>query len=116
MVIFGLEKEMLKKRKEYEVVCEDRNYAGVQLIDRNDELCILYEKSNIQQSVLTQGEAEIRRLEDEIRMVKLELKDNQRKIMVARDKVLSVPKLADDVVRLKTEFNLEKEKEKQLSE
>ena len=36
--------------------------------------------------------------------------------MVAREKVLLVPRLADDVVRLKTELNLEKEKEKQLSE
>jgi len=32
--------------------------------------------------------------------------------MVAREKVLLVPRLADDVVRLKTELNLEKEKEK----
>lgn len=75
MVIFALEKEMLSLKQKYEVACEDRNYAGVQLIDRNDELCILYEKNNIQQSVLTQGEAEIKRLEDEIRMVKLELQD-----------------------------------------
>lgn len=31
-----------------QVVIESRNYTGVMLIDRNDELCILYEKSNIQ--------------------------------------------------------------------
>ena len=47
MVIFALEKEMLGLKQKYEVACEDRNYAGVQLIDRNDELCILYEKNNI---------------------------------------------------------------------
>ncbi len=116
MVIFALEKEMLSLKQKYEVACEDRNYAGVQLIDRNDELCILYEKNNIQQSVLTQGEAEIKRLEDEIRMVKLELQDTQRKISVSREKVLLVPQLADEVVQVKTALNLEKEKERDLSQ
>ena len=28
---------------------------GIQLIDRNDELCILYEKSNIQENILKLG-------------------------------------------------------------
>ena len=37
---------------EYEHACESRNYMGIQLIDRNDELCILYEKSNIQENIL----------------------------------------------------------------
>jgi hypothetical protein len=27
---------------------KDRNQVGISLIDRNDELCILYEKSNVQ--------------------------------------------------------------------
>lgn len=53
MVVFALEREMSALKQKYETACEDRNYAGVQLIDRNDELCILYEKNNIQQSVLT---------------------------------------------------------------
>ena len=39
---------MLKLRKQYEVAIESRNYTGITLIDRNDELCILYEKNNIQ--------------------------------------------------------------------
>ena len=34
---------------------EGRNYTGVQLIDRNDELCILYEKANIQEQTLKKG-------------------------------------------------------------
>jgi len=31
-----------------QLVIEGRNYTGIMLMDRNDELCILYEKSNIQ--------------------------------------------------------------------
>ena len=34
-----------------QVVIEARNYTGIMLIDRNDELCIMYEKCNIQEEV-----------------------------------------------------------------
>ena len=51
---------------------EERNYTGIQLIDRNDELCILYEKCNMQQTVLRSGELEIARREEEIRLLDLQ--------------------------------------------
>ena len=35
---------------------EDRNHTGIMLIDRNDELCILYEKANTQEEVMRKGE------------------------------------------------------------
>ena len=47
LIINSLQKEMNNLIYEYEHACESRNYMGIQLIDRNDELCILYEKSNI---------------------------------------------------------------------
>lgn len=52
-VINTLEREMLRLKAMYETAVEQRNFAGVQLIDRNDELCVLYEKSNIQETTLT---------------------------------------------------------------
>lgn len=48
------------------MACESRNFTGIQLIDRNDELCILYEKANIQESILRNGERDIQALEDVI--------------------------------------------------
>ena len=63
-LINGIEKDMLRLKKRYEAAVEERNYTGIQLIDRNDELCILYEKSNMQQAVL-KGELAIREREDE---------------------------------------------------
>ena len=43
--------------QEYEGAIEARNYTGICMIDRNDELCILYEKANIQEEVMKKGEA-----------------------------------------------------------
>ena len=42
--------------QEYEGAIEARNYTGICMIDRNDELCILYEKANIQEEVMKKGE------------------------------------------------------------
>jgi len=72
-VINGIEREMLKLKRRYEVSVEERNYTGIQLIDRNDELCILYEKSNMQQATLRKGEAEIRKREEETRALDLQV-------------------------------------------
>lgn len=47
LIINSLQKEMNDLIYKYEMACESRNYMGIQLIDRNDELCIYYEKCNI---------------------------------------------------------------------
>jgi hypothetical protein len=49
-----------------QVIVESRNYTGIMLIDRNDELCILYEKHNIQEKVLQTGDIELVRLDNEV--------------------------------------------------
>lgn len=54
-IVNQTEREMLVIRKEYEQIVQGRNCAGLMLIDRNDELCILYEKANVQAEVLKQG-------------------------------------------------------------
>jgi hypothetical protein len=40
-------------------------------------------------------------MEDEIRMIKIEINEKQRQIDVARKQILLVPKLADKVIELK---------------
>ncbi len=48
MIIIGLQKDIQHLRGQYEHACEHRNSTGVQLIDRNDDLCVMYEKLNSQ--------------------------------------------------------------------
>ena len=56
----------------------ERDLLGTQVILRNDELALLYEKLKIQQSTLNKGETQyIQRLED-IRILKLEIKKMRR--------------------------------------
>ncbi|EKX37608.1 hypothetical protein GUITHDRAFT_160100 [Guillardia theta CCMP2712] len=72
-IINVVEKDMVRLKKQYEQAVEERNYTGIQLIDRNDELCILYEKSNIQEQILRNGELELNQREEELRVLALEL-------------------------------------------
>ena len=95
LIINSLQKEMNNLIFKYEMACESRNYMGIQLIDKNDELCILYEKSNIQENILKNGEQEIRQKEEEIRMINLEFKERQRQLVVIRKQIPEVPQLAE---------------------
>eukprot|EP00347_Sterkiella_histriomuscorum_P000313 403376359 len=116
LIINSLQKEMNDLIYKYEMACESRNYMGIQLIDRNDELCILYEKSNIQENILKDGEQQIRQKEEEIRMINLELKERQRQLEVVRKQIPDVPQLAESVIDLKKKLDKEREKVEQLSE
>jgi len=100
----------------YEAACGHRNYMGIQLIDRNDELCILYEKSNIHENILKNGEQEIREKEEEIRMLSLEMKERMRQLDVIRKKVPEVPDLAQTVASLKSDLQNAKERVYDISE
>ena len=107
-LINGIEKDMLKLKKRYESAVEERNYTGIQLIDRNDELCILYEKCNMQQTVLKKGEVWIRDREEEIRMLDLQVAELCREIEVTRRKLPRVPELEQEIVLLQTQLEEER--------
>ncbi|KAL3136211.1 Coiled-coil flagellar protein [Trebouxia sp. C0010 RCD-2024] len=101
-VINAAERDMLKLRKvyrprccastlktllvgtwqEYEGAVEERNHTGIMLIDRNDELCILYEKANTQEEVMRKGQTMLHRRQDDIRLLKLEVAEAARRVLV----------------------------------
>uniref|UniRef100_A0A7S4FAG5 Cilia- and flagella-associated protein 58 central coiled coil domain-containing protein n=1 Tax=Chrysotila carterae TaxID=13221 RepID=A0A7S4FAG5_CHRCT len=114
-LINGIEKAMLKLKKRYEVAVEERNYTGIQLIDRNDELCILYEKSNMQQAVLKKGEVAIREKEEEIRMMDLQVAELVRDIEVTRRKLPTIPELEQQIVTLQSQLAEERALAEKLS-
>merc|ERR1712232_495752 len=61
------ESEQQNQRKEFEAVASERNILGTQLIRRNDELALLFEKIKIQESTLHKGENQYKGKLDEIK-------------------------------------------------
>ena len=115
-IINSAEEEMLQLKRMYELAVEDRNFAGIQLIDRNDELCILYEKLNIQENILRTGEIEFRQREEELRLDRIESKDLERSIAVARKQIKRIPELEAQIKDLLGELQEAKETSNKLSE
>merc|ERR1719375_3127918 len=70
-IISEADQERFRQQREYDVVINERDILGTQLIRRNDELALLYEKIKIQRAAISQGEIAYRdRLED-LRMLRL---------------------------------------------
>lgn len=108
-IINHAERELLRIKQEYERAVQQRNYVGIQLIDRNDELCILYEKSNIQESRLRNAEILYRQREQEIRMQRFKTSELQREIAINRRLLPKIPELENQVVVLMTQLSEERE-------
>lgn len=109
LVINNLEKDMLELKSRYERAVEERNVTGVQLIDRNDELCILYERSNQQQDAMKKGELELRRRDDEVRLVRLQMEELKRQYTAAEKRVPEIDVCVDRISVLEDELLAERQ-------
>merc|ERR1719195_2177125 len=83
------EVERQNQRKEFEAVTSERNILSTQLIRRNEELAILYEKIKIQESTLKKGEIQYKSRLDDIRKQKEAIALLKRDLKVARQKAES---------------------------
>jgi len=116
LIINTIEREMVVLKRAYEKAVEARNFTGIQLIDRNDELCILWEKANIQEKLLKRGEDSMLSKDEEVRILRIELCEVQRKLQVLHRRIPDVPKMGVEVQKLRTQLQEEKKKSHQLSE
>jgi len=59
-----------------------RDLLGTQLIRKNDELALLYEKIKIQQSALAKGEVMYQERNGDIRLLKFKIADLNRELAI----------------------------------
>lgn len=74
-------------------VISERDILGSQLVRRNDELALLYEKIKIQQSVLNKGETQYNQRVEDMRILKLEIKKLRREKGILARSVANVEEL-----------------------
>lgn len=116
VVINNLEKDMIQLKSKYEKAVEDRNINGVQLIDRNDELCILYERSNQQQEALRRGETESIKKEEDLRLAKLQVEELKRRYRAAMRRLPEMEEHKKRIVDLEEQLDRESKLTMELSE
>lgn len=116
-VINILEKDMIGLKKKYQEGVKDRNAIGVHLIDCNDELCVLYERSNHHLQAISRGTSEYAAKESELRLARLQAEELERQFNAAEKRLpqvdtlqQSIVDLEEEVIRRRNELSLLSEK------
>ncbi|XP_069484152.1 coiled-coil domain-containing protein 146 [Ambystoma mexicanum] len=104
-MINQIEEIMMQLRKKYENVIQERNERGVQLIEREEEVCIFYEKINIQDMLTRNGDIEIQAMDEKIRFLKMKLVEESRQIEQARKNVPNKKALESELVTQLIQFS-----------
>ncbi|KAJ3034777.1 hypothetical protein HDV00_004639 [Rhizophlyctis rosea] len=115
-IIAEADAERLRQKKEYDAVVQERDILGTQLIRRNDELSLLYEKIKIQSSTLNKGELQYRERLEDIRVLKLEIKKLRREKAILQTETQNVEGLRAEIFRLQREVLRERTRVKVLEE
>jgi chromosome segregation ATPase len=105
-ILSSLENDMVTLRVDYELACESRNFTGIQLIDRNDELCIFYEKVQHLESENNELNKKIMAKETHLQKLEIDNKEVERFIDVNRKKMPQIPELSNRIKELDSEIRL----------
>lgn len=115
-IIKESEAQRVKLKEQYDMIVSERDILGTQLIRRNEELNLLYEKIKIQQSTLAKGEHQYKEKLTAIEVLKDTMKDLMRQLKLFKKKVQDIPDLKKNVHSLHKELIEERLKVKALSE
>ncbi|XP_066523179.1 coiled-coil domain-containing protein 146 [Hoplias malabaricus] len=99
------EKELLQMCKNHEASVKSRNERGVQLLEREEEICIFYERVNVQEAVIRKGTLEIQALEEEIRSLKMLITEERRQIDVCKKQLPCKRTLAEESTLLQIQLS-----------
>ncbi|XP_053572509.1 coiled-coil domain-containing protein 146 [Bombina bombina] len=105
-VINQTEQEMIELRKKYERSVMNRNARGVQLIEREEEICIFYEKINIQEMLLRNGDVEMSAMDGKMRFLNMQINEEKRQIEQAQKILPNKRVLESDLVILQIQLSL----------
>lgn len=99
-VISEAESEKQKQKKDYEMVINERDILGTQLIKRDEELLLLYEKIKIQKSTLRKSGIYYHEQIDEIIGLVEQIKGYKRQIKDSQDETNCLPDLRREIYLL----------------
>ncbi|XP_068132313.1 coiled-coil domain-containing protein 146 [Hyperolius riggenbachi] len=104
-MINQIEENMVHLRKKYETAVQNRNERGVQLIEREEEVCIFYEKINTQEMLLQNGDVEMMAQDEKIRYLKMKITEQKRQIEQIKKDLPNKMKLESDLVTVQIQLS-----------
>lgn len=115
-IIGEAQAERQKQMKDHEMVLNERDILGAQLIKRNQELEVLYEKIKISQSNLEKGEKHFRDKQSELAELKSKLISLRQEYADSEDAVANVGQFKTEINSLEKEILKEKTKNRALED
>uniref|UniRef100_A0A4W6DUE0 Cilia and flagella associated protein 58 n=1 Tax=Lates calcarifer TaxID=8187 RepID=A0A4W6DUE0_LATCA len=115
-IIADADAEQIQQKKQLEQVIRERDNLGKQLLRRNDERALLYEKIRIQQSILSKGDFHYNQRMEDIRLLKLEIKRLRRKKNILDKTVPNTEDLRRELFHLQRELLRERTRNSVLEE
>merc|ERR1740121_1008102 len=110
------EQERQAQQKELEGVIGERDILGAQLIRRNEELALLYEKIKIQQSTLQKGESQYQERIVDVNKLRADIRKAKADVETAKTQVTNVDSLKREIHHLTKTLLREETKAKALQE
>ncbi|XP_030856124.1 coiled-coil domain-containing protein 146 [Strongylocentrotus purpuratus] len=104
LMINQAEEQMVQLRKRFETAVQHRNDRGVQLIERNEEVCLFYEKVNIQEDMIRRGDVDLHTREEEIRFLKMDMAEEKRAINLLRQNLPNKRALDQELTTLQIQL------------
>ncbi|XP_066549586.1 cilia- and flagella-associated protein 58 [Amia ocellicauda] len=115
-ILADADAERTRQKKELDQVISERDILGTQLVRRNDELALLYEKIKIQQSMLNKGEIQYNQRVEDIRLLKMEIKKLRREKGILGKTVANVEDFRREVYHMQRELLKERTRSRALEE
>ncbi|XP_033919248.1 coiled-coil domain-containing protein 146 [Melopsittacus undulatus] len=111
-----IEEEIVQLHKSYERALQQQHESGLLLRDREEELCILYERIHTQEMLCRNGDIEIQVMDEKIKFLKVKI-DEKRREIESLLKMLPVEKALDaELLMLQTQHSQCKDRIKQMEE
>ncbi|XP_027019533.2 coiled-coil domain-containing protein 146 [Tachysurus fulvidraco] len=104
-VINAQEQDLLHMRKSHDMSVQSRNERGVQLLEREEEICVFYAKVNVQENLICEGTLQIQALEEEICSLKMQLNEEQRQISLRKKQMTCKKPLEDECALLQIQLS-----------
>ena len=79
---------------------QNRNDRGIQLIEREEEVCVFYERHNIQDQMIRNGDVELKGREEEIRFLNMQVTEEKRSIGLLRKNTPNQKAMEQELVTL----------------
>ncbi|XP_015520756.2 cilia- and flagella-associated protein 58-like [Neodiprion lecontei] len=110
------ENDLVRNKKEIEMIMNERDILGTQLVRRNDELSLQYSRLKIFQSTIRRGDAQYAQRLEDIRLLKLEVKKLRTEKALLSKSLMNVSDLRQEIFHLDRDLTREKLKVMALEE